>query len=417
MPEELRDLMDRATEGPVSRVDADDVWKRGSRERRMRRVFYAAPIVVLLALVAGLAVMAVDNSSEDSDDTTVADLTPEQQSVVDEYLGVLEERGVLADFPDERAAVEYARRVYCFGIVAPEQLDALGAATTDVVNALTAEGVVSAAWYYELAPEADLTMARTNTDAAIEAWQGVAADVPHSEPAGAVNQGTVWDTALTRLDDLPTIRQAIDDFQMAGVNAAEQLNATTEALLAVLDDAASLTSDPSTFREWDRQVLLLTSELTLVPTTFIAVGAAEGIGPDIDQLEEDPQNYDSTFSMLGGPLSTADDAIGQWDDGATSELKSLLRNATSTEDVRDYEALLEEILTDLQQARPSGVDPAELIAATEDKRAALVSVASAAAELATTGESAITDVDAVVSDACDATEDAILEIEPAAVER
>src|SRR4029453_2308886 len=107
MPEELRDLMDRATEGPVPPVDADEVWKRGSRQRRTRAVLYAAPIVILLVIVAGLVVVAVENDSDGSDDTTVADLTPEQKSVVDDYLGVLQSEGALADFPDERAAVEY----------------------------------------------------------------------------------------------------------------------------------------------------------------------------------------------------------------------------------------------------------------------------------------------------------------------
>jgi hypothetical protein len=415
MPEELRDLMDRATEGTVPPVDADAVWKRGSRQRRTRAVLYAAPIVVLLALVAGLLVVAAGN--DDSDDTTVADLTPEQQQVVDQYLGVLESEGTLADFPDDRAAVEYALRVDCFGVVSPQQLDALGAATTDVVHALTAEGVASAGWYYELATVDDIGAARADSNAAIDAWRAVVAELPQPAPGETIGEATVWETADTRLEDLPTIRQAIDDVQMAGVNAGEQLNATTEALVEVLADATTRTSDTGTFREWDQQVRLLLAERTLVPTTFIALGAAEGIGPDVSRLDEGAGGYPATFDLLAGSVAAEDEAIKQWDDSAPGELKSVLRNATSTQEVREHEAFIERILSDLETATLPAVEPASLFAAAENKAAALASVASAAADMATSGESAVSELDAAVSDACDATDDAILDVEPAAVEQ
>ena len=113
MPEELRDLMGRAV--------------RGARAARRRRRGLESGA----AASAGSAGSPRSHRSSPSsawwsawwwsatgDDEAApvfADLTAEDQAVVDEYLGVLEDRGVLGEFPDERAAVEYAWRVECFG--------------------------------------------------------------------------------------------------------------------------------------------------------------------------------------------------------------------------------------------------------------------------------------------------------------
>jgi Nitrate and nitrite sensing len=415
MPEELRDLMDRATEGPVPPVDADDVWKRGSRQRRTRAVLYAAPIVVLVLLVAGLAVVAIDNDGG-GDDTTVAELTPEEQSVVDDYLGVLERAGVLAGFPDERAAVEYALRVDCFGVVSPEQLDQLGAATTDVVTALTAEGVASAALYYDVGSDAAVAAARDATDTAVSALQATASELEDAAESDAP-LAEVLETATVRFEDLPTIRQAIDDRQMAGVNAGDQLTASGLAAIDVLSGATALTGGSESFREWDAQATLLHGVLSQVDTSFVGLGAASGIGPDIDQLSEDPRNIEATLSQLVPSVALEDDARARWDEVASRAMRVALRNATSTQEVRTYESLLDAVVGALQSGDVPEVEPAALSASGQDKLEALTSVADAAVDEATSGDSATSELDAAVSDACDATDDAILGIEPAAVEQ
>jgi hypothetical protein len=207
MPEELRDLMGRAVEGPVPPVDADEVWTRGSRDRRMRRVGQIAPIVVIVGLVVGLVVVATRDDGEDG----VADLSTEDQ------------------------------------IAAHRELNA---AVNELVGAVATEGQVSLGWTAGVASDEELAAAQAVTDAAVAAYRPVAGEVSSALAESDASVAAALDVSSTRIEALPTMRDAVaEGVHPSYLAVADSFVVTTDDLLELDRVVASqLPSAPAYLR-------------------------------------------------------------------------------------------------------------------------------------------------------------------------
>src|SRR5262245_27416209 len=123
-----------------------------------------------------------------------------------------------------------------------EDLTELAAKGSALIHELQNETIFSAAYQASdgQAVGSELEGARKNTDEAIAAFQDVLDGFnPDGESESFANAA---ETVQTRVEALGTIRQAVDDNQMAVGNAIEQLSATSEAIL-ILNQAVAGSAD------------------------------------------------------------------------------------------------------------------------------------------------------------------------------
>jgi hypothetical protein len=407
MPEDLGELMGRAAADPVAPLDPDAVWRRGSRRRLARRAALALPIIVLVAVIGGLVVVSSDNDGgPGTDDSLFAGLTADQQSVVDEYLRVLEVEGALSAFADERAAVEYAWRVECFGAISPAQLNGIGGAVSGLVGALGAEAVASVALVEGVIDQAEVDDVRTVTDDAITRYHEVIDRdvVGTAEAAAFVN---ARDTVTTRLASQDVIRQAIDGEQVEPINAAIQLSEAADAALALLSEAARLSEDGALIRGWDAHHLLLQAELA----------AAKSAAATLDILRPP---YAADEAALLEAITQEDQALSHFNERVSADLKVELRNATSTGENRAFQQLVDDLALALTSASPPAGSFEEAERAYQLSAEANLPAYQQVAEASVAGivaaaSSSDSARDAAVAAACDATGDRILAIDPAVI--
>jgi hypothetical protein len=336
MPEELRDLMGRAVEGPVSPVDADEVWKRGSRERRIRRLAQVAPLVVIVGLVIGL--VAVASGGDD-------------------------EAGVADTSADDQIAAHLA----------------LNAAVNEAVGAIAAEGQVSLGWTAEVATDEDLAAARAATDVAVDAYRQVLAEMPSDLVDGDASVAAAIDVATTRIDALPTIREAVDQDLHPTYAAVSDSFAVTTMDLLELDRvvASQLPSAPAYLRSATVQ-----SYVGLQPTALRSSAAV------FELLESDGDGVaDAALTDLRQSLDREAELHADFMNWANPDQKIIERAAGPGQDA--YTSLTNLVADREPEASSGDADPTvveayEVILAAQIERAAVTR--RLVAGLATGGE-------------------------------
>jgi hypothetical protein len=411
MPEDLRDLMDGASDGPVPPLDPDELWRQGSRRRRARQAAILAPLAVLVLLVGGLAVMAGDNPGPDDDatgddrageDAVFADLSSADAAVVDAYLAALDELGGRATFIDDRAAVEYAWRFECFPGLIPTDLAALGDASTALVNALERELVWSSATMVDSeAAGADLESAYAETDAAIAAYLALAPEAL----AGVTPE--VVEVATTRLGDLEVVRVAVDQRQIGVESMIDLYGETASAVSGALGSVATGGNDLA----WYNHSRLLDAGIATAETSAGVVAVPYELVP---------------YGRLLQAAEEEDLLRSEWEDTADPARASELRNRLGTDAVRPFDAHLDEVLASVQSGTTDertgagvstdGLTSVELIDAALARVDAYSAVATSSAGDQIPQVRGDAERDRAVDTACAATDDAILAVDPAAVD-
>lgn len=407
-------MMDDASDGPIPSLDPDDLWKRGTRQRRMRQAAVLAPVMVLVLLVGGLAVATRDNTGGGSDDdengALFADMSVEQDAIIERYLVSLEASGQRGAFADDRAAVEYAWRVECFGDISPIELNAMGAATIDLVTAISDEASVSAAVAAEVATPEELSAARAVTDEARVAYERfIDFDYLRDSSESLVN---ARETSATRLDDLDLIREAVDGRQMSVRNWTQQLTETSASAVDYLTEASLVSIDTEYIREWERTIQLLRLQIA---TANLAGGS---LGFTVD----DGGQHD--LDDLAGLIDEEDLLLEEWVRNASPEGKAQLREQTSTSEVREYESSLDhayQLLFDLDAETTTAADLATvndnpMFAEQMLARGRTLAVVYAGLHdltgLPASADAADVALTEAVDQACAATNDEILAVEP-----
>lgn len=408
MPEDLRAMMDGASDGPVPTLDPDELWRVGTRRRRARQAAMLAPLAMLVLLVGGLAVMAGDNAGTDGDGTgddsvdgaMFADLSPVDASTVDAYLAALDAAGGRDYFADDRAAVEYAWRVECFPGLVPTELAELGEATAVLVTALDRELVRSAAVMVDGDTGSDeLERARGDTDAAITAYLAWFPDVLSQIAPEEV------DAATNRLGDLEVVRAAVDQRQLDVQNTIALYDHTAGALTDALRSATVGQGDS----DWFNHSRLLDAGTAAAVTGAWVVAVPYTMVPQaslVDSVEEE------------------DRLRSEWTDTADPADVSETSDWLSTDEQSAFDAYLESILRSLQSGSIDDITEAsgptgELsVAEVIDATYARIDLGRALASFLAFDQTLdIWDVDrdGAVDAACTATDDAILTVDPSGV--
>jgi hypothetical protein len=258
-----------------------------------------------------------------------------------------------------------------------EDLTELAAKGSALIHELQNETIFSAAYQASdgTAVQDELAGARENTDGAIAAFRDVLAgfDVDGESEAFA----NAAETVNTRVEDLPTIRQAVDDSQMAVGNAIEQLSATSEAILILNQAVAGSAETPDLARALENYVEFSRSKQSAANSSAYVAAVLERNPPvffaDTEACADMSSECPEAIAFKNA-LQEEDDHHKIFDDRATASQKSLLRNATSTQEVREAEAILDSALNAITDNDPLEENPTAWLQASTNKLSALLTV-------------------------------------------
>jgi signal transduction histidine kinase len=278
-----------------------------------------------------------------------------------------------------------ARRTEASNAARAQDLSELAAKGSALIHGLQNETIFSAANQAagEDAVAEPLAAARANTDEALVAYEEALADLTIADDEASFQNAV--DSAATRINDIETIRTAVDGSQTDMKNAVVQLSDTSDALLAVNQEIATAVATPELSDALDNYVEFSRSKQAAGLSAALLAGVLERSDPRFQQdgetLCEEGQSC-AEFVAFSDAISEEDQRRSRFNERATGDQKSLLRNATSTPEVRDAEAILDAALLAGQGLNAvtdeaPGLQPSDWLQAGTDKLFALLGIEEA----------------------------------------
>lgn len=274
-----------------------------------------------------------------------------------------------------------------------ETLTEVALNSSQLTHALQIEAVFSAANMASggaAIPDA-LEEQRAKTDEALVELDAVLTDFDVSGESEEFEQAVK--TAQTRLDDLDTVRSAVDGRQMSVQNATATLGETADALLEVNSEISQASQTPELSDALTNYVEFSSGKQASAETLAAMVAVANRVGPNgapvaffVDSTGQpcgigEGEPLEDCAEWTEYQTSVTQEAIDEarFEARATAEQKSLARNETSAEKVRIADGMLEDLDTAALAAQPFQVTdgPLSTVQASQDKLAALLTVEGA----------------------------------------
>lgn len=200
------------------------------------------------------------------------------------------------------------------------ELTELAAQNSSLIHALQIEMVFSAAHQASEgeAVSNELADARANTDEALAELVAYLDDFDVTAESDEFQEAV--DVAQTRIDALPTVRQAIDDdVHPTLIAAIDGLDVTVEDLLQVNQQVAAATDTPGLSDELRNYVVYSNSKHDAARSTAILAGVLVRPDPIFDEDSDE-------FGEFEDELQTEDDYLQAFIENASPDQKSLQRN-------------------------------------------------------------------------------------------